>query len=132
MNISGIRPSTGFYDQNFTRINSDFGLNVKETAGIGDSVTEDKIYTVDISEDAIQQQAKKDQTFGSYDYASQYKPEEHQLKGADSDISKLDVEKAINDMKKDTAIHRYQYFVHNKNSVDGSFGTTRGTEDFSL
>ncbi|WP_028242589.1 hypothetical protein [Pseudobutyrivibrio ruminis] len=132
MNISGIRPSTGFYDQNFTRINSDFGLNVKGTAGIGDSVTEDKIYTVDISEDAIQQEARKDQTFGSYDYASQYKPEEHQLKGVDSDISKLDVEKAINDMKKDTAIHRYQYFVHNKNSVDGSFGTTRGTEDFSL
>ncbi len=132
MNISGIRPSTGFYDQNSIRFNRDFGLNIKETTEAEKTVTEENSYTVEVSEEAIKE-ARKDQTFGSYDYASQYKPEsEHQLKGADSDISKLDIEKVVNDMKKDTAIHRYQYFVQNKKAGEDSSATIRGAEDFSL
>ena len=106
--------------------------NSKETTEAEKTVTEENSYTVEVSEEAIKE-ARKDQTFGSYDYASQYKPEsEHQLKGADSDISKLDIEKAVNDMKKDTAIHRYQYFVQNKKAGEDSPTTIRGAEDFSL
>ncbi|MBQ5426417.1 MAG: hypothetical protein IIU31_04515, partial [Pseudobutyrivibrio sp.] len=79
MNISGIRPSTGFYDQNSIRFNRNFGLNIKETTEAEETVTEENAYAVEVSEEAIKE-ARKDQTFGSYDYASQYKPEsEHQL-----------------------------------------------------
>ncbi len=33
------------------------------------------------------------------------------MKGVDSDISKLDVEKALSDLKKDQVLQQYQFFV---------------------
>ena len=45
--------------------------------------------------------------------------------GSDAPLSKLDMEKAISDMKKDSALEQYQYFVGNRgmdiaNTADGS------------
>lgn len=37
--------------------------------------------------------------------------------GKDSDIRSLDVEKAIDDMKKDRILQQYQYFVGNSRSI---------------
>ena len=68
-------------------------------------------------------------TFGAYDFASQYDPNAtYSLKGKDSELKNLDVEKAISDMQRDEAIHQYQYFVGDResNPVSG------GMEDFSL
>ena len=41
-----------------------------------------------------------------------YQPDaSYDLKGVDSDISKLDVEKALSDLKKDQVLQQYQFFV---------------------
>lgn len=39
--------------------------------------------------------------------------------GRDSDIYSLDVEKAIDDMKKDQVLHQYQYFVGSSRNLYG-------------
>ena len=131
MNISGIRPSVGFYDQNSIRFNAEFGIHANEEIKEQAPAVEEESVKVSISDEEIAK-ARGSQTFGSYDFASQYKPDEvHELKGVDSDIKNLDVEKAVSDMKKDTAIHRYQYFVQNK-GVTGEAAQPRATEDFSL
>ena len=132
MNISGIRPAMGFYDQNSIRFRPEFGsMSIEEE--IAPAIpSEEEASTSVISDEEIAS-ARKGQTFGSYDFASQYKPGAvHNLKGVDSDIKSLDVEKAVSDMQKDSAIHRYQYFVQNKpnNGLDSS--ATRGTENFTL
>lgn len=133
MNISGIRPSSGFYDQNSIRFKQELGLDITEDSKAAeDNGTVAEGYQVQLTDKAVEE-ARKNQTFGSYDFASQYKPgEAHELKGADSDLKKLDVEKAVSDMKKDTAIHRYQYFVQSKKTEGGNSQQVRGTEDFSL
>ena len=47
---------------------------------------------------------------GARDFAEKYQPDAvYELKGADSDITKLDVEKAISDMKKDI---QYKLLIH--------------------
>lgn len=46
--------------------------------------------------------------------------------GRDSDIRSLDVEKAIDDMKKDQVLHQYQYFVGSSRNLYG-FEDTDGT-----
>lgn len=57
----------------------------------------------------------------------------YDLKGADSDIRSLDVEKAVSDMQKDELIHQYQYFVGQDLAVEASqTPSMRGAEDFSL
>lgn len=77
--------------------------------------------------------AKKSQNFGTYDFAKQYKPnEQFELKGSDSDIKSLDVEKAVNNMQKDSIIHRYQYFVQNKTPQGSESSRDNEIEDFSL
>ncbi|SEK95693.1 hypothetical protein SAMN02910377_02284 [Pseudobutyrivibrio ruminis] len=129
MNISGIRPSIGFYDQNSIRIRPELSsMSVEETVtdipeeSSSASVTEEDIAA-----------ARSNQTFGSYDFATQYKPGTvYDMKGSDSDIKSLDVEKAVSDMEKDSAIHRYQYFVANKATSTTETTPVRGTENFSL
>ncbi len=77
--------------------------------------------------------AREKQTFGAYDYAKQYKPGEvYELKGVDSDIKSLDVAKAVSDMKLDTAIQQYQYFVKDTAAVSAGVASVRGAENFTL
>ena len=131
MNISGIRPSIGFYEQNSIKINPGLGIIPEEE--ITSEVGSEEISSTSVISDEEIAAARKGQTFGSYDFASQYKPgSQYELKGVDSDIKSLDVEKAVSNMQKDSAIHRYQYFVQNKQSQSSQTSQTRGTEDFSL
>ena len=44
------------------------------------------------------------------------------MKGKDSDISSLDMEKAVSDMQKDQALMQYQYFVGDTNLVNNEDG----------
>ncbi len=49
-------------------------------------------------------------------------PKGFEMKGRDSDIEALDMEKAVSDMQKDEALQQYQYFVGDTNlfaSEDG-------------
>ncbi len=128
MNISGIRPSIGFYDQNSIRIRQELGaLPIEEPVEVTPVQEKPSISEEDIAN------ARKAQTFGAYDFASQYKPGEvHELKGADSDINSLDVKKAVSDMEKDSVIHRYQYFVKGKPNQETESVAVRGTENFTL
>lgn len=46
------------------------------------------------------------------DYANRYQPDvTYDLKGADSELMSLDVEKAISDMKRDQVLQQYQFFI---------------------
>jgi hypothetical protein len=130
MNISGIRPSNGFY--NDTNIKFRPELSSMAADEIEDAnVDESTAASTAISDEEVAA-ARAGQTFGSYDFASQYKPGEiHSLKGTDSDIDSLDIQKAVTDMQKDSAIHRYQYFVQNKQDNNGA-APAKGTENFSL
>ena len=42
-------------------------------------------------------------------------PKGFEMKGRDSDIDALDIEKAVSDMQKDQALMQYQYFVGDSN-----------------
>ena len=56
--------------------------------------------------------AAQKEDYGVADFNSKYQPDaSYDLKGVDSDISKLDVEKALSDLKKDQVLQQYQFFV---------------------
>lgn len=137
MNISGIRPISGFYDYNSinTRAveSSPVVADEKVTSG-AQAVVDKPVESVSKVSDEDINKAKAKQTFGAYDYASQYKPNQtYSMKGADSDIKSLDVEKAVNDMQKDSVLHQYQYFVGDTNGdVAASTASIRGAENFTL
>ena len=52
------------------------------------------------------------------------------MKGADSDINSLDVDRAISDMQRDQVLQQYQFFVGERQAQTGAM--TRPVEDFSL
>lgn len=104
MNISGIRPSLGFYSYNSIKIdelrNQQLAVTAQEQAPMQEEST------------GYKDQLTVEQNFTSYDYAKGYQPDEtYELKGAESDISKLDVEKTMSDLEKDKVLEQYQYFV---------------------
>ena len=104
MNISGIRPSEGFYSYNSIKINE---LRNQQIAAAQEARSTQKSIDEPTAEEILD--ARAAQTFSSYDYASTYNPDEvYELKGADSDIASLDVKKAISDLDKDKVLEQYQ------------------------
>lgn len=106
MNISGIRPTAGFYSYNSIKINElrnqQLAVTTQEKAVKRESVIE-------------QEEVPVEQTFSSFDFAQTYKPDAtYELKGEDSDVSGLDVEKTLSDLEKDKVLEQYQYFVGNR------------------
>lgn len=139
MNISGIRPSVGFYDYNgiknsvVSEVSSpELSVPAQQIHLSSDVPQSDSQQAEDAS--AIEKEVRARQTFGAYDYVSQYNPSAtYDLKGADSDIHSLDVEKAVSDMRKDEVIHQYQYFVGQELGTQAAtVPNMRGAEDFSL
>lgn len=49
-------------------------------------------------------------------------PNGFEMKGRESDIESLDMQKAISDMQKDQALMQYQYFVGDSNIVNNEDG----------
>ena len=124
MNVSGIRPYSGFY-------------NVNSISATHNDVTVPKPMEAEQEEQKVERSeesvaaARSKQTFGAYDYAEQYRPtEDFEVNSKDSDLRSLDVQKAISDMRKDQAIQQYQVFVGEKNGAEEK--AVRGAEDFSL
>ena len=94
MNISGIRTGAGFYDYNSIKINEVRSQQIQE------------------ARESEQIPAAQKEDYGVADFNSKYQPDaSYDLKGVDSDISKLDVEKALYDIKKDQVLQQYQFFV---------------------
>ncbi len=105
MNISGIRTSAGFYDYNIIKQNEIRSQQIQEAKTVANNqeVEEERVETLSAA-------LKEDH--GARDFAERYQPDAvYELKGADSDITKLDVEKAISDMQKDVVLEQYQFFV---------------------
>lgn len=103
MNISGIRPTAGFYSYNSIKINE---LRNQQLA----VTTQEKV----VKKESVieQEETPVEQTFSSFDFAQTYKPDAtYELKGEDSDVSGLDVEKTLSDLEKDKVLEQYQYFV---------------------
>lgn len=104
MNISGIRPSAGIYDYN--------KIKEKETK---------EIQAQQVSRLQEQQKAVS-QKETAFDYAGRYEPgKTYEMKGTESALEDLDMEKAISDMQKDQLLHQYQFFVgDSRNAADSS------------
>lgn len=104
MNISGIRPSAGFYDYNTIKSEELSAEQTQKTLTAQQSDAEQEaVMNVETS-------AKPDT--GAMDYANRYQPDvTYDLKGADSELMSLDVEKAISDMKRDQVLQQYQFFI---------------------
>ena len=124
MNISGIRIQAGFYDYNTIKNTQIQEESVPDTV---DAVGKD-IRVTEITE--TERDNKSDH--GTAEYAKQYQPDaEYDLKGIASDITSLDVEKAISDMKKDQVLEQYQFFVGERMSQTGLL-YIHPNENFSL
>ena len=105
MNISGIRPSEGFYSYNSIRVNELRNSQIMSSKqAVDDTASQQSI--------ADDKAARARQSFTSLDYANTYDSNaSYELKGADSDISTLDVAKAVSDLDKDKVLQQYQRFV---------------------
>lgn len=137
MNISGMRPYAGFYEYNSIKAAE---LRTKQIAAAqmsasGDALPESQAQP----SQAYAGTEKQKQNFDALDFAQQYQPDaEYDLKGKDSDLESLDVQKAISDMEKDQVLQQYQYFVDTadpgvkKTAGDAVVSNLRSGENFSL
>ncbi|MEG0962254.1 MAG: hypothetical protein RR139_08315 [Lachnospiraceae bacterium] len=105
MNISGIRPYTGLYNYNVTKSAEEQSVSAQQIER-----QQEKIISPIGSKEIIEEKKRSQTDTG--DYAKQYKPlETYELKGKDSSLESLDMERAISDMQKDQLLHQYQFFV---------------------
>lgn len=109
MTISGIRPYAGFYEYNSIKANE---LRAEQIAATqkASSVEAEEVSTE--TQSATVQTPAPEQNFTAFDYAQNYRSDEtHELKGRDSDLASLDMQKAISDLDKDQVLQQYQFFV---------------------
>ena len=134
MNISGIRTNAGFYDYNSIKINEFRNQQIQESKAAENlpSLMEDGTDSRQTQERVLVTVAKEDH--GAKEFADRYQPDAtYELKGMDSDISKLDIEKALSDMKKDQVLQQYQFFVGEKQqTADEPLNHYREDENFWL
>ena len=131
MNISGIRPYAGFYDYNSIKAEALRSQQIAE-AQPTISLQQPEEPKVTVTEVPVEQ------NFDSYDFAQTYRPgETYELKGTDSDLESLDVQKAVSDLGKDQVLQQYQYFVGSSDAVtkktnEATQQNMRSGENFSL
>lgn len=136
MNISGIRIYAGFYDYNTIKNNEARSQQIEEARAeelaLSEAYSEDTADKQIEEETAPKQQPEYKPDMGASEYAKQYRPDVvYDLKGIDSDIVRLDIEKALSDMKKDQVLQQYQFFVGEK-KVGGGLTEYRENENFFL
>ena len=87
MNISGIRPSEGFYSYNSIRVNELRNSQIMSSKQAVDDAASQQSIADDTADYEV---ARARQSFTSLDYANTYDSNaSYELKGADSDISTL-------------------------------------------
>ncbi len=128
MNISGIYPYSGFY--NFNRISEAQPVTTidkpQETAP-----QDNKEATEAVASVVASAEARANQTFGAFDYANQYRPDENLMNRSLTSVRSIEVDQAISDMQKDQALHQYQFFVREGAATEGT-NVIRGAENFAL
>lgn len=111
MNISGIRTNAGFYDYNSIKINEVRSQQIQE-AKKSSQIPVTNTAEPEDNGDARQIPKVQQEDQGIADFNARYQPDaSYELKGIDSDLSKLDVEKALSDLKEDQVLQQYQFFV---------------------
>ena len=107
MNISGIRTGAGFYDYNSIKINEVRNQQIRESMESGQMPAMGAVEQNDSADiEAVQLQTVQKADYGAAEFNARYQPDaSYELKGIDSDLSKLDVEKALSDLKKDQVLH---------------------------
>lgn len=131
MNISGIRTYAGFYDYNTIK------KQEMRNQQIGEAKADEQNASSELQEQKRQEEvvvevtpAEPDQ--GAIEYAKKYQPDAtYELKGAQSDIAHLDVEKALSDMSKDKVLQQYQFYVGERKAGD-ALSEQRMQENFYL
>jgi len=130
MNISGIRPGSGFYDYSVT-LNSEM-----RSQQVMQAKSEENANAAADTGINTQLNTRPEQSFTSLDYASQYKPDTtYEMKGQDSDLRSLDMEQAISNMQKDKLIQQYQFFVgeaQTSQNLGQNVPTVRAMENFEF
>lgn len=134
MNISGVNSPSRIYDYNNIEIQG-----IRKTPILPKPTEESSRAQSTPQEQSVGQERLK-QNYTAYDYAKGYQPDaEYELVGADSDIAKLDVTRAVSDMRKDQVLQQYQFFVGTSRMGDDVTRTSdidttavRGMENFSL
>lgn len=122
MNISGMRPSQGFYSYNTVKINNLRNQQIAAAKQMHQEQQQNDVAPSD-SEDA-----RKKQTFSSFDFAQTYRPDvEYELKGKDSDVTSLDYARPISETEVEKAIKDYKNFA--KENVGG---VSHQLENFAL
>lgn len=130
MNISGIRTYAGFYDYNTIKNQEAKNQQIEDAKLEENHVAAEQVKQQE--EEITRVQAQTGQDSGAIDYANQYQPDvTYELKGADSDIANLDVEKAISDMEKDQILMQYQFFV-GESKMGELMSANRPDENFFL
>ena len=121
MNISGMRPYEGFYEYNSIKA---VALRSQQIAAVQNASGDEELFGG--SQPQGQTQTKRPQTYNAFDYAKEYQPDEtYELKGADSDLAGLDMQKAISDMEtQDTGVKKIP--------LDTGISALRSGENFSL
>jgi len=128
MNISGIRTYAGFYDYNTIKQSEMRSRQIQEAKVAVEQEVSVAEETPVIGEAVVVSGTDN----GAGDYAKQYEPDTvYEMKGAESDIFKLDMEKIISDMKKDEVLLEYQFFVNSAGGL-GSPAASNVTEQFVL
>lgn len=127
MNISGIRTYAGFYDYNTIKQSEIRSQRIQEAK----AATEQENVLADVTKATEEVAVVVGSDNGVREYAEKYQPDAvYEMKGADSDILKLDVEKAISDMKKDEVLMEYQFFVNGGAGLENAVNSVQ--EQFVL
>lgn len=97
MNISGIRTGAGFYDYNSIKINEVRSQQIQEARESEQIPVTGTVEQNDSTDAKVEQiPAAQKEDYGVADFNAKYQPDaSYDLKGVDSDLSKLDVEKAL-------------------------------------
>lgn len=127
MNISGIRPTAGFYSYNSIKTNA---LHEQQNLE-GSNVKENE------KNEPEREFSGEQQKFTSFDYAKNYRPDViYQLSENRVDVEQLDIDKMKSDLKKDQILQQYQYFVRGTDGIGKAQASEkvaqRWTENFIL
>lgn len=113
MYISGIRPVSGFYSGKVNNVTPASDRSVQTQTDTGQQTPapeKESGVSLSISQDGSVR------SFGSYDVARQQRPSEGiRPTGIDKAFSQAEVAKAVDVMKRDGALHKYQTFVSSIN-----------------
>lgn len=128
MNISGIRTYAGFYDYNTIKQSKMRSRQIQEAKVIAEQEMP-RAEEVAVARETVVVSGTDN---GARDFAKQYEPDAvYEMKGVESDIFKLDMEKVISDVKKDEVLLEYQFFVNSAGGL-GNPAASNVTEQFVL